>query len=283
MGKISAVLRLTRIEHSLMLVFAVLAAELITKGLPSANYLALSFITPIFISMGSFAINDYFDVEVDKANKKKRPLVTGELSRSSALYLTFIFMAIGIIASALINVYCLVIAIIFAAFSLLYSYKIKELPLAGNSYIAFSMAIPFVFGNYVVSSGLGSSIILVSIMIFLSGIAREIHGTIRDYEGDVRMRKAKTLPGVIGKKNSAVFAFLLYIAAIFISFYLFVYIAPFRANYVYLTIIIISDLLLFYVSYSCLEVRNKKFYEKARNISLMSMALALIALILAPL
>ena len=52
MGKISAVLRLTRIEHSLMLVFAVLAAELITKGLPSANYLALSFITPIFISKG---------------------------------------------------------------------------------------------------------------------------------------------------------------------------------------------------------------------------------------
>ncbi|HUB92789.1 MAG TPA: UbiA family prenyltransferase, partial [Candidatus Saccharimonadales bacterium] len=71
--KFKAVLKLTRIEHSIMLVIAVLAAELIAKGLPSLPILVLSLIAPVFISMAAFAINDYFDLKVDKINKKMRP------------------------------------------------------------------------------------------------------------------------------------------------------------------------------------------------------------------
>ncbi|MEM3228556.1 MAG: hypothetical protein QW549_03130, partial [Candidatus Micrarchaeaceae archaeon] len=74
MNKIGAILRLTRIEHSVMLIIAVVAAELIaSRSLPDYFVLALSLITPIFISMASFAINDYFDIETDRLNKKSRP------------------------------------------------------------------------------------------------------------------------------------------------------------------------------------------------------------------
>ena len=64
-----------------MLVIAVVAAELLAGGLPATGVLALSLITPIFVSMGSFAINDYFDIGVDRLNRKKnRPLVSGALT-----------------------------------------------------------------------------------------------------------------------------------------------------------------------------------------------------------
>lgn len=275
-------LRLTRIEHSFMLVIAVLSAELITKALPSTVPLILSAITPISISAAAFAINDYFDIDVDKINRKVRPLVKGTLQKRDALYTALAGLIIGVAASLFINVYCLAIAAIFAALSVLYSYRLKEYTLLGNAYIAFSMSIPYIFGNYVVSSRLGSSILLIAAMIFLSGMAREIHGTIRDYKGDTAARGARTLPSRIGHRPSAIAALLLYSAAILISAYLFMYVRPLRSNAIYLGMITLSDLFLIYVSIGYLLKKSASFYSEARNLSLAAMALALFALFLAP-
>ncbi len=279
MGKVSAIFKLTRIEHSLMLVVAVIAAELIAGGLPSLSIFIASLITPIFVSMAAFAINDYFDVEVDKANKKKGPLVTGELSRSSALYITTICLVVGIAASAFINLYCVVIAVIFGALAMLYSYRLKEVLLLGNIYIAFAMVIPFIYGSYV-KSGSGLSVILiVSAMIFLSGLAREIHGTVRDLEGD-KARRVNSLPRIMGWKAASYVAFILYLAAIGISAYLFRYVLPFLNNLAYGLPIIVSDVLLLYISSDYLSRTSAEFYKNARNISLVAMALALLAILL---
>lgn len=280
--KAKAVLELTRIEHSAMLVIAVLAAELIAKGsFPSLPILALSLITPVFISMASFAINDYYDIEADRANKKKRPLVTGELKPIDALYVTAVSLLIGIIASALINIYAFAIALVFGLLALLYSYRLKGIVLLGNAYIAFSMAIPFIYGSYVVSSSIGPAIIFVSLMIFLSGLARETHGTVRDMEGDAR-RGFKTLPMAIGKEASGALALLLYLIAISISFYLLSSVAPFKYNLSFGAPIAVSDALLLYTAIGYLSVGSTRFYDRARNVSLIAMALALLALLLSP-
>ena len=283
MGKVSAVIRLTRAEHSLMLAIAVVAAELIAGGIPNTFILAASLITPVFISMSAFAINDYFDIEVDRINKKlKAPLVSGELTSREALYVTLFCVILGVGASAFINVDCFVIALIFATLALLYSYKLKELPVIGNAYIAFAMAIPFVYGSYVVSPVLGLNLILVSLMIFLSGLAREIHGTIRDLEGD-RKRKVNSLPMLVGKKASAAIAFVLYIGAVLISAWLFRYVLPFQGNLPYVAVIIVTDLLLLYLSVDYLTKSDHAFYKLARNLSLAAMGLALLAILLAAL
>ena len=284
MGKLGAFLRLTRIEHSLLLVIAVLAAELIVGGrLPSDPILALSMITPIFISMGAFAINDYFDVEVDRMNKKNRPLVKGEISRKSALYVSMISIIIGIGSSYFINLYCFVIAIFFGIFSLLYSYRLKELPFWGNAYIAFSMVIPFVYGDFVMSNMLFSSIVIISVIIFSSGLAREIHGTVRDYKGDTKVRNARTLPSVIGIQGSSLLALALYAVAIVLSAYLFLKVQPFESNYIYAVLVAITDILLLYVGIGYVMKKSQHFYDKTRNISLLAMGIALIAFLLAPL
>ncbi|MDE1825829.1 MAG: UbiA family prenyltransferase [Candidatus Micrarchaeota archaeon] len=284
MSKLIEILKLTRIEHSAMLVIAVVAAELITAGrLPSPGIFALSIITPIFISMGAFAINDYFDIKVDRANKKSRPLVTGALTSSEALWITLVCMAIGVVASLFINIYCFAIALFFALMSLLYSYRLKELLFWGNAYIALSMVIPFVYGDYVMSTLLGGSIVLVSVMIFASGLAREIHGTIRDYRGDIKVRNARTVPKVIGIRSAAIFSLLLYLVAIVISAYLFLYVKPFAFNLVYAILVGITDLLLIYVGVGYVAIGKQKFYESTRNVSLAAMGIALIAVLLSAL
>lgn len=277
MPKLSAIMKLTRIEHSLMLIIAVVAAEIIASGLPQLSTLVLSIITAVFVSMGAFAINDYFDVEVDRENKKKRPLVTGDLSMNEALMVTLICISIGIIASVFINIYCLSIALSFGMLSLLYSYKLKEMPLIGNAYVALSMSIPFLFGNYVVSQTIGNAVLYVFLLVFIAGLAREIHGTVRDFKGDAK-RKAVTVPSVIGIRASAWLGFALYMIAIGISAYLFLQVKPFMANAVYAILIAIADIMLLY-SGIVFAMGDTRKYNAVRNISLAGMAVALICIL----
>ncbi len=272
-------IRLVRPEHSLMLVLAVLAAELMTRGFPSLPLLLLSLVTPVFVSMGAFAINDYYDIEVDKANKKKRPLVIGTVTPRQAVYTTIASMGIGVAASALINIYALLIALAFALLAVAYAYKLKELLFWGNAYVALAMVIPFAYGDFVVSTSLNYNVAIISVMIFLAGLAREIHGTIRDYSGDTAVRNAHTLPKAIGIKGSALLALLLYLTAIGISVYIAAAVKPFALNAPYIVLVAVTDVLLLYTSIGYVFDNNEQFYEKARNISLLAMAIALIAVL----
>ncbi|MGC8629183.1 MAG: UbiA family prenyltransferase [Candidatus Micrarchaeia archaeon] len=273
-------LRLMRIEHSLMLIIAVVAAELICKGLPNLETFALSLVTPVFVSMGAFAINDYYDIEVDKANKKRRPLVIGTVTPRQAVYAAGVTLFIGVFSSIAINAYAFIIALAFAILAVLYAYKLKEMLLWGNAYVALSMVIPFIYGDFVVISYLNSAVASVSIMIFLAGFAREIHGTVRDLEGDIRARNLHSLPREIGVRKAALLAFLLYGLAIAISVYLGAYVRPFRANAIYVSLVAITDILLLYSSIGYLNTRKRSFYDRARNLSLLAMALALVAILL---
>ncbi len=285
MGIVSAFMRLTRIEHSIMLVVAVAAAELISGGLPGLRILILSFITPVFISMGSFAINDYFDVEADKRNKiRRRPIVSGEITKNAALAISLCCFAVGVIASVFINAYALSIASAFALLAILYSYRLKDMALVGNAYIGLSMAIPFLYGNFVVSQKLSYAILAIFFIAFLSGLAREIHGMIRDYRGDSVARNTRNLVHYIGAERSAQIAFILYAEAILISIFVFFFVKPFEFSFVYALFIGIADIMLAYTAITCmLHVNSRMVYMNARNISLAAMGIVLFGYLLVPL
>jgi 4-hydroxybenzoate polyprenyltransferase len=264
-----------------MLLVAVIAAELLAGGLPSPAIFVISLVVPVTVSMGAFAINDYFDVEADRLNRKMRPLVTKDLTKEDAIWITAATLGVGILASALINPYAFAITLIFAALAVLYAYILKAVLLVGNAYVALSMVIPFIFGSYVVSTGVNNGIILISVMIFCSGLAREIQGTIRDYEGDVRARHAMTLPAVIGKQASAAVALAFYIIAVLVSAHLFFSVAPFMHDIAFGVLITLSDIMLLGVGTIYLSSDARKLYRMGRNVSLFAMFLALIAIVLA--
>ncbi len=283
-SKLVAFLKLTRIEHSVMLVIAVLASEILSKGaVPAFAILLPSFITPIFISMGSFAINDYFDVDVDRANgKRDRPLVSGVVSMRSAMAISVSSFAIGVTASAFINLYALLIAVIFAGLAMLYSYRLKELLAVGNAYIAGAMAIPFLFGAVAVSGSISPMILLLSATVLSSGFAREVHGTIRDFEGDKKMRGVRSIPSYIGVKAASYLAAFFYAVAIALSIWLFFFSKPFMYNTFYLVSILVVDAMLVYVSvaYATSRKLSRRVSLRTRNMSLAAMGLALLIYLL---
>lgn len=283
MNKLEAVLRLTRFEHSVMLAVAVVVAEIVAGKLPSAPILALSMVTPVFISMGAFALNDYFDVEADIINKMHRPLVVGAMSKGEALAVAIMSLIVGIAASLFINALALVVAIVFAVISIAYSYRIKDTPLLGNVFIALSMAIPFIYGDLVVSGTLKASLVMISLVVFLSGVAREIHGMMRDYAGDIKARHTKNFVSKVGVKNASYAALVLYIGAIIISVYMFFYTEPFAHNAVYLIPIVVVDAILLFVAFGYTGKPSRTFFKTARNISLGAMAASILIFLVAAL
>ena len=278
------ILKLVRIEHSIMLVIAVLIAEIIVLGaLPEMNHnLYLSLIAPFFIGMAAFALNDYVDIETDKINKKMdRPLVKGALSKESVIIFTLSAYLIGIGTSAFVDAWPIpfIIVVVFALLSLIYNYKLKDMALVGNVYIALTMGIPFLFGNYIYSNELNFTILILFLMGFFVGLAREIVKTIQDIEGDKKARKAKTLPMKIGIKNST------HIAAVF--YIIFVCLTPlpflFGLNLYLpsLVLIIFCDIIFIYLAFKTTKDQSQKFLRKSRNISLITLFIGLIALLLA--
>ncbi|MEK6979104.1 MAG: UbiA family prenyltransferase [Candidatus Micrarchaeota archaeon] len=284
MVSLSAFLRLTRFEHAIMFAIAVLIGEIIAGGsIPLFSFvILLSLLVPIFSEMGSFALNDYLDVESDRINKREdRPLVRGELSPAFALWFSIIALVFSTVIAALINIYAFGIAFIFNILAIAYNYKLKDLPLAGNIYIGLSMAIPFLFGSVVVRNSINFSPVILSIfaIAFIAGVAREIIKSVEDMEGDKKARKSNTLPILIGADNARKFAALLYVVFVPLAF------APFyfglKTDIVPLALVAIADLGVLYLAYVVFTESTHSVLKKARNLSLLFLFIGLIGLLLA--
>ena len=280
MGIFGAFVRLFRIEHALMLCFAVLLAIGISAGAASVAMPAFSVIlaalsVPLFIEMGSFALNDYFDVKTDKANKRRdRPVASGEISPETALLAAVLCYAAGVVFALPLPAAAFEVAVVFAAASLLYNWKMKDMPFIGNAYIAASMAVPFVFGNLVVGVVMQPALLAIAGVAFVAGLGREIIKSAEDMEGDVKHRKSKTLPAVIGKKNAALLASSLYFTVVPLAFCPFFYGLPMST--LSLGLVAITALAFAFLGYSVARDQGKPSLASARKASLLALGVGLL-------
>lgn len=218
--KLGEIAKLVRIEHALMLAVAVFIGEVIALGgMPPIGFVfLLSLLVPMLSEMGSFALNDYVDVETDRINRKAgRPLVEGTLSRGFALRLSAGAFIISTMAALAINWMAFAVAACFNVLAVLYSIRLKDLPLAGNMYIAATMGIPFIFGAVAFGLEPSMTIWMIAAMGFASGLGREIIKTVEDMQGDAEARKSKTLPMIVGRENSLAMASSLFFAFVPLS------------------------------------------------------------------
>ena len=280
MKRISAYMRLFRIEHAFMLSAAVLLAELLAAralavSMPPVSLVIFSLLVPFFIEMGSFALNDYFDIETDRENKRHdRPLVSGELEPEAALYSAVATYVLGFAFAVMLPLAALRIALLFAALSVAYNWKLKELPALGNVYIAASMAIAFIYGNLVISvSYLYPPLLAIAAVAFVAGLGREIIKSAEDVEGDVLHRKARTLPALIGRKNSAYVAAALYAALVPLSFLPFALGLP--ANLLSVGLVAVTVVAFAALAVSVAKNHAKEDLKNSRKASLLAAAAGL--------
>lgn len=196
-----AIWELTRGEHGLMYGAGVLIGILVGGG----NFgitAVLGFFTAFFIQAGTFALNDYCDLETDIANHRlDRPLVRGALTKELAFGIACIATALGILSSVVLTMLhggltLFLVALLLAALGILYDIKIKELFAVGNLYIAFTMAVPFIYGG-LIAGDIGEGLLILSFIALLAGLGREVMKDIADIEGD-EIRDVRSIARVYG-------------------------------------------------------------------------------------
>jgi len=279
MKKLKAIWELMRLEHGVMIALAILVGSLIAdKTFPVFYKFILTFFTALFLEASTFALNDYYDLEIDKKNKRNdRPLVRGDLSPKTALYLFFVFFPLGIICSYFVNLTCFIIALVTALFAILYDVQLKKIKLLGNFFIAYVMAIPFIFGGAAVLTentlalNMSPAIFIIALIAFLAGAGREIMKDVMDFEGD-KVKGVKSFPKYIGIRKSNMISACFYIMAVALSFLPF-FVSSYNfyyKNYYYLILIFVTDTMLLSTSLQLIFKKqiNMKFYRKFTLIAL---------------
>jgi len=271
-----------------MIAIAILIGSLIAaRTFPVFDKFILTFFTALFLEASTFALNDYYDFEIDKKNKRiDRPLVRGDISKNTALYLFFIFFPLGIICSYFVNLTCFIIALVTALFAIFYDAILKKIKLLGNFFIAYTMAIPFIFGAASVLTetsfaiDLSPAIFIIALIAFLTGAGREIMKDVMDFKGD-KEEGVRSFPKYIGIRKSNMISAFFYIIAIALSF------LPFSMscydvyyhNYYYLSFVIVTDTMLLSTSLQLIFKKqiNMRFYRK---FTLMAIFFGLIAFLI---
>ncbi len=147
---------------------------------------------PPLVLMAGNAINDYFDVEIDRINKPWRPIPSGAVTRSEA---AAVYLTLSLVATALAFLQGLALGLMAAGFSLaylLYAARVKATGLPGNLLVSLGVACTLIYGA-LAAGEVTAKVALFSSIAFTSNLARELVKCVEDLPGD-RALELNTFP-----------------------------------------------------------------------------------------
>jgi len=192
-----------------LLRWCVILPGLGVKQAMPAGLFVLLLLSVLFITMGGYLINDYFDMDADRINKPGKNRVGASVSVSAAMNLYYFFSALGVAAGLWVSwqvgqinyglIFLFTVGILWY-----YSERYQCHPLLGNVVVALLSALSFglvwlfdffalrnnseVFTSAQADFGFVSRLVLLYMAFaFLSGLFREMVKDMEDKEGDERM------------------------------------------------------------------------------------------------
>ncbi|MES2794465.1 MAG: geranylgeranylglycerol-phosphate geranylgeranyltransferase [Bacteroidota bacterium] len=179
------------------------------------NFLVFSI---LLITASGYLINDYYDVEIDKTNKKDKVIIGKTISKNAAISTYFL---LNIVALILIYSLNLKLAIFFLGSIIIlwwYSYYLKKQPFLGNLIVSIYTAIPFLVIAYYFQTE-NNSLYLYCYFAFFISLIREIVKDIEDMEGD-KIANCRTIPIILGIEKTKAIVQILFLAFVVSFFYL---------------------------------------------------------------
>ncbi len=199
MIKIILLINLSRPANVIISFLTIIVAAELAWGVDPLKNVLLAALSAALITMGANVINDYYDIEIDRINKPKRPLPAGTVSKKTAF---IYFISVYILAWCLalfMNVWMFLIAFTTSIILFFYSFRLKRTVLWGNLTVSFATAMAFVYGGAAV--GHYEETFFPAAFAFLFHLGREILKDIQDMEGD-RQAGAVTFPVKYGISRS---------------------------------------------------------------------------------
>lgn len=227
--------------------------------------ISLGILTYFFATGSSMAINDYYDIEIDKINRPKRPIPSGKLTLNQAKYIYIITVLLAIFISLfhsmfLDSKFLIVIIVMFFCFiGWFYASIGKKSGFPGNILVSFSLPIGFIYGAILTTSFIPIYIYFFALNCFFGLLAREIIKGCEDTEGD-KNEGVKTLAIKFGIRKAT------YISLVFTLIAIFSYIGIIFTpiiNPIFFLIFMIPCVAV--LLYAIIKMLNKNLNKKAFN------------------
>jgi geranylgeranylglycerol-phosphate geranylgeranyltransferase len=235
-------LQLIRIVNCLMTSAGVWVGAYLTLNYSFHQGIPLTLLGGFCICGAGNVLNDILDIKIDRISHPKRPLVTGILTIRSAWVTYFVFMLVGLVAAAWVNIAVFSIALFTTIILILYNIVLKKIVLIGNITIAFLGGLTFITGGLTISTDLTFTLpgpLIAALFAILLHLVREMVKDIQDIDGDKALG-ILTLPQKIGVKPTLVLGLSLILILAILTYY------PFRQDWfsiVYFVIVILGVIL----------------------------------------
>lgn len=268
-----------RPANSIMVGFAVVVGIAVTSNSLSQIFTIsslLGFLTGFFISSFSMVSNDIYDLEVDRVNQPGRPLPSGAVSVRNAVIFSIALLSFGLLVSIPLSALNFAIAAIFALIGWFYNYRGKKMGLFGNSLVALSLAIPYIYGSVALSNYAINLGYLLALTSFLAGLGREVLKGLSDIAGD-KIRNIRTVAISLGVDVAKKIAGILFLLAVISSVLPITFGVLGRAILPYIVLVAIPDAIFLYLAYRVLSLRNERDSLRLKGIALAGMMSGLIA------
>ena len=236
----------------------------------------------LFIAIGGYLINDFFDMNVDSVNKAGGNLVGGKFSVLFTQTFYWIFtitgVLMGVLLSYLLNQINYALVFLFVAGLLwFYSEKYQCQPLVGNVVVAILSALSFglvwlfeffalsnhaqLFTEVQANFRLVNRLVLIYMgFAFLVSLLREVVKDIEDFAGDDRFG-CRTFPVVYGKTKARRLALIIAIAGLLAAFWFQYYFFTASFNIVFVYFFIVDALFVANI-FLLLKAKEKSDYSK---------------------
>lgn len=271
-------LDLIRPVNCVMIGFAVIVGAFVSRP-PSVPWaqLALGFLTGFFVCAYSMAVNDIYDLEVDRVNRPDRPIPRRRVSTGGASRLSYVMLGAGVASSlASLNPLAVVIAVVYALLSWAYNGRAKQTGIAGNLIVASSLAIPFIYGGAISGGSIGGSLLLMmALTAFFSGVGREVVKAMADVEGDAR-RNVSSVARSRGLGTAASVGAAFFVLAVLTSW---VPLFTGLANQVYAFGVVVPDVIFVYLAVTIVARHEPSSAYRVKRIALAGMTVGLLVFI----
>ena len=203
-NKFIAYIQLSRPVNVLITSISIPVACWIAGGTGSSWILVLlAGVTGALVAAGANAINDAFDIDIDRINRPERPLPRGTLTPGDARRMWRIVSITALGINLFLNFAALLMVVLSIALLYFYSARLKRTVLSGNLVIGLMTGMAFIYGG--VAVGRIERALVPAVFAFLVNLARELVKDIEDMDGD-RREHAVTLPVKYGVTPALVLA-----------------------------------------------------------------------------
>lgn len=170
----------------------------------------------------SVMTNNIADYDIDKINSPERPLVRGDISLKNYLIIAYVFFALAGILAWNVHFIAFLIIFVFMSFYFIYSmppFRLKTVPILSKFIVALNSLVLLMLG-FVYMTGEVYIPAEVAWFVLLGFTAVINFIDIKDYRGD-KEHGIKTLPTMMGLKNSKMLIAILILLTYLLSYFIF--------------------------------------------------------------